>query len=820
MPAEPGLRYSLCSVLSVMLLSASVIALQLGLMRALSLTRYYHFAYLVISTALLGFGASGTCLALTFEKLRRNLLQWSLLCYLFYLVAIPVCLTIAQRLPLDVQYIFYGGKQLALLLLHNLLVFVPFFFAAVIIGIALAVFRSQATIVYGANLLGSGIGGIGALALMLLVRPTDLPIKTTALACLAALLWMISNPACLSPRVRWHTLALGAAGTACLVVSLVAGPEPRIDQYKTLAHFLRLEQQGDATRIASRYGPRAQIDVYSSPSVHVTLFAGLGATALPPDQLSVLLDGQLAGSVFAIDRAEEAAIMDHTPQSVPYRLIEKPRVLLLGEVGGANVWLAQRFGAASITVVQSNPQLLALLKGELRDTGGAVFQDQSVSVVNRHPRLFIEQTREQFDIIQIVTAEGMPAGASGLHSLNEDYLLTVEAFARCYERLSDVGCLSISRGIQMPARDNIRIFATSVAALQKAGVVHPGRHLLQRRNYLAVNTTFFKTPVTEARLASFLSACDDLLMDVDYCPGVKALDLEPINEIPGPPNGEPSYYSHAAQEILFGDSAAFYRSWVYQIEPALDDRPYFNNFFKWRSIRQFIETYGSHWFRRLELGYLVVAVTGVGVILVAFILILLPLLVLRGRRGVGPNRIPVVVHFAAIGFGFMMLEIAYMQKFTHVLGDPMYSVAATLTSLLVFAGLGSILQEKTGLTPVVRIRVASLLMLLVGGASLLVLDALMAHFVRFSVVVRFAVTVVSLFPISFFMGWFFSSAVQILKRSSQPLIPLAWGVNGFASVSAAPLALILAVSIGYSGVVLCALVCYLAAGLVSFLWRE
>ena len=155
-----SVRYSFLSIASIFLLSASIICLQLTLMRMFSLTRSYHFSYLVISTALLGFGASGTYLALGYRRIENRLATWSVVLFLLYTLSIPICLAAAQKIPIDVQHVFYSPAQLARLFLQSALVFVPFFIGALLIGLALIAFRDHATVVYGANLLGSGVGGM------------------------------------------------------------------------------------------------------------------------------------------------------------------------------------------------------------------------------------------------------------------------------------------------------------------------------------------------------------------------------------------------------------------------------------------------------------------------------------------------------------------------------------------------------------------------------------------------------------------------------------------------------------------------------------
>jgi hypothetical protein len=215
----------------------------------------------------------------------------------------------------------------------------------------------------------------------------------------------------------------------------------------------------------------------------------LSFTALspPPSQLTVYADGWAVGTVFKIDEPGEAEILDHTLMSVPYRLLDRPRVLLLGEVGGPNVWLAERWNADSVTVVNGNPQLVSLVSVDLAELSGGVFTREGIEVIVADPRLFLEAARQvNYDLIQLVSAEGMSVG--GLLAIHEDYLLTREGLAIALRRLRPGGLLAVTRQQQDPPRDNVKLLLTLAESLESLGFSDPGAHVVQLRNYLAVIT--------------------------------------------------------------------------------------------------------------------------------------------------------------------------------------------------------------------------------------------------------------------------------------------------------------------------------------------
>lgn len=811
-------HYNHWSVISIFLISIVVIALQLVLMRAISVSHYYHFTYMVISTALLGFGASGTILALWFDRFRKNFPFWNMAFLFLFLISIPVCYLTAQSLPLDTQYVLYSRRQLFLLISYNALMLLPFLFGGLVISFMLAYFKKQVPVLYGANLIGSGAGGIAALGLMALFPAYQLPVLMTILSLLALIVFFISTGG-QSQNYRIQAGCMTALAVLVSGITLWIDPPDLVDPYKDLAHFRQLEQQGDASLMTSRHGPRAQIDIYKSPTFHYTLFAGPQAASMPPPQLAVLIDGMIAAPLFTIDNQDDAGILDFTPQSLPYRLLDHPEVLLLGEVGGINVWLAKRMGAKKITVVQTNPQLIKLIKEDLSEYSGQLYSSENIEVINMDPRLYIEQTDQTYDLIQLVTGEAISAGTGGLQGLNEDYMLTTDAVVRAIEILSDDGLLSITRGIQSPPRDNIKLISLFSDALYQAGS-QPGNHLLLSRNYLAANHIVTRSPVTPGRSDKFRTEARDLQLDIEFYPGIRSDEIDQINIIEGPEGENYSYIHQAILEILSENPGPYYQEWVYHVRAPTDNSPYFHDFFKWSSLDRFIESYGEQWFQRLELGYVVLVITFVQLASMAFLLILLPLLIRRKLYRASFNKFPTLLHFFLIGTGFMFLEITFIQVFTRFLGDPIFSAAAVICSILIFSGVGSICQGMIKLPVLKRIRVAAGVICLFTLLYLIAADPFLQLFIGLGTTWRFVVTILLLFPVSFFLGWMFPSGIAVLEQNSEELIPWALAVDSFASVSAAPLAIILSMSIGFSNVILLGTGCYILAGLTSWLWLD
>jgi hypothetical protein len=793
-------------LLAVAVISASVLGLQVALMRTLSISRWHHFAYLVVSLALLGFGASGTWLGLFSSRVLPRFFPWCRGLTLGLAISVTLCFRLAEILPLNMQYILFSGKQLFFLLCYQSLIFVPFLFAGVLIGLALIRFSSSVHLVYGANLIGSGAGPIIALGLMMWLPPARIIQAAGLIIWASVFLWRSGA----RDKGRRRQLDIPLIVGLLLALDLSVLPMPmRIDPHKMLAELQRWEKQGDAQHLVTEHGARARLDVFDSPRLHYTLFAGLTAEIPPPAQSLLLMDGNTAGPIFRIEDKAEATILDHTPMSIAYRLLPNPKVLLLGETSGVNIWLARRYGASQITVVMENPQILGLFRGPLADLGGQSLKGSDLEIHLASSRHFLEYSKEKFDIIQLASAESMAAGVSGLLSLHENYLLTVEGMARCLEHLTPVGLLTITRGLQSPPRDNIKIIATLVEAMEKVGIHKPPDYLAQLRNHLAVCTLAARQPFEPMQVQALAEISDELWLDIDTLSGLDPNSRKPFNQLLGPSGSKASFFQLAANKIFSADREEFIKNWAYNVKPATDDRPYFFDFFRWRSLPRFVESYGHYWLQRLELGYVVLVISLVQIVTAAIVLLLLPLLIWTRQRTTPLSL--ALLYFLLIGFGFLALEMSLMQRFTLLMGDPLLAVGTVLSGFLFFSGCGSLCSQRWMDTPLKAIAVSGLAIALLAPLVLFLSQSLLGLVATWQTAGRFFLALSLLAPLAFLMGWPFPAGMSLLEQSSPTSLAWAWGINGFASVGAAPLTVLLAMSLGFRLVFALAVMAYLLA---------
>ncbi|MBI2956591.1 MAG: SAM-dependent methyltransferase [Acidobacteria bacterium] len=801
--------------LSLLLLSAATLAYELALMRAFSIALWHHFAYMVISIALLGFGASGTFLSLWWRRPHdasrpRNPEKAFAVLTILFALSLPSCFAVAQRIPLDPFLLLWDARQWLWLVAFYLLFFVPFFLAATAIGLLLIERAPEAPRVYFFNLLGSGLGSLLLVIFLYLVPPERVVLLIYIIALTAALLVVRVF------RAETQLLVLGLLVGGFYAFHFSDALAIRLSQYKSLSINLNLPA---AEIVAERYSPLGRVDVLRSPAFRHAPGLSLAAQATPPEQLGLFVDGEAAGALNRFDgQKAPLAFLDWATNAAPYSLGRLPgHVLVLGAGGGSDVLLALYHDSAHIDAVELNPQIIALVRDRYGEFTGGIYARPDVRLHAREARGFLESLPpgEQFDLIQISLLDSLAAATAGVHALNESYLYTVEAFGRYFEHLSPGGVLAITRWLKMPPRDTPKLFATAVAALEEHGVARPGEHLALVRSWATATLLLKHTPFTPEEIAALKQFAEERLFDLDYYPGITPEETNRFNRLAR------SYYYEAAVEILAGGERrqAFFRDYPFHLRPARDDRPYFDHFFRWRALPLLLRTYGRQWLPFLEWGYLILVATLVQVAVISFALILLPLLLARrGQADVPPesrrgSRAHIFLFFLAIGLGFLFIEIVLIQKFTFFLANPIYAIAVVLAGVLMWSGLGSLsllLVRRSPRLPRVCTAIAALSL-----AATFLLPVLLPALIGLPTAARVAISLALMMPLAFLMGMPFPLAWQRVEASRAKWLAWAWGINGCASVVAAVLATLLAISFGFRFVFLCAAALYLLAALAA-----
>jgi spermidine synthase len=784
-------------ILAVVLVSAAVLGFEISLMRLLLVASWHHFAFLVISVALLGFGASGTALLLgrSWALGRgKHLLFWLIL---GAAAAMPLSAAVAQHIPIEARIApAVVWRQVAWWILYWGVLTVPFFLGAAAVGLALMLAPGRTGAVYGANLLGSAAGALLAPVAMSGLPPELLPV----------IMGLVAFVGAAGLRLRWALLAWLVVVGGWLWIDR---PHVRVDPFKYMAGIDRLLDQGSVYRNGLRYGPRATVGAYSGEALHDLPFLSVGR--VPPPISVLLADGHLAGSVLNVTSPQAAEVVDGTLMAFPYVFAgDRPRVALLGETGGANVWLAVRRGAPGVHFVQPDANLVSLLRTSLKGIGGEVLDLPQVRLHVAEPRHFMEHTAESFDLIQLVGLEGSAAGSGGVGGLGQDHLVTVQGISACLDRLGPDGLLAVTRGIQTPPRDNVKLLVTFVEALRRRDVGSPQQHVVIVRDYLGVCTVLKASPWTPAELQRVRALCRERQLTPVWFDGVRAEELNRPDALEPAPDGIGDYYHFAARRLFSSGAAQFIGDWAFDVRAPTDDRPYFRDFCKLRSLGAMRRAYGELWLTRTEVAFLFVlaAIVIVGIAGAAATVGPLRLLGIRRLRGRGPT----AVYFGCLGLGYLLLEMIWLSRLTFLIGDPVRAAAVTICGFLLFSGLGSLTTQRVRRDRVRVLHRAVGLLLVLGLVETAALPFMAAAAGALPVAGRSAVALAAIAPLAYAMG--FPMPMGLQRLSGSGLVPWAWGINGFASVLAAPLAMAVAMTWGYHVVAAGALAVYAVAGLV------
>jgi len=794
--------------------SASVLAYEILLMRLLSIGFWHQFAYMVISLALLGFGAAGSLLFLAFERIRRRLDEWLVAASGGTAISFSLAYSLSQKVGLDPLQLVWQDIEWLKMLATYLLMAVPFFLAGLIVGMVLTAAGERAHLMYAADLSGAAFGASAVVPALFLGPPWVLLPAPGILVLAAAGVYALGT----ERRLRGAVAVLLSAGLLAASY-LIFPPIPRIHHTKALPMALAFP---DARVEAERAGPLGMIHVVGSsllrevPGLSLNFGIDEPKEASLPPQKEIFVDGDPLGPITRFGgRLEELAYLDFTGQALPYYVRGPENLLVIGTGGGTDVLLGLRHRVSRIVALEANRQVADLLKGPFARFSGDLYSRPEVSLELLEARQYLQASRERFDLIQMSLLDSFVSSAGGLHAATESYLYTMEALDLYLSRLSGRGVLSLTQWSKLPPRDSLRLLATAMAVLGKMqGVDRPDRHILFIRSWKTATILISRVSFSREEIARAIRFCDERSFDLAFFGGMKAEMANRYDILEEP------YYFEGARALSGPEAKTFLNEYIFDLSPTTDDRPYFSHFFRWDKALTLFRHLRREWFPLVDSGYVFVAATLVQAVVAGAGLILLPLVFVRRIRGrsVPREAVPgtrdifaVLIYFGSIGLGFMFLEMAFLPRFHLLLAHPIYSAAVVLSAILFFAGCGSIgvrvFEER--ISWFLWLPLAGLFVWT--GLEILEGDRLFSEAMAWPFLGRTALTVGLISIPSFLLGWPFPSGFRATMRLFPSLGPWAWGINGCASVIGAVLGKALAMGIGFRALMGLALVLYLLA---------
>jgi spermidine synthase len=787
---------------AIFLQSAVGIAYEIALTRVFSIGQWHHFAYMIISMAMLGFAASGAVLGLLRERVRGFETEIFRAAALLVPVSLVACYTVSQQIPFETLELASQPRQIGYLLLLYIVLAVPFFTVSTCIAVAFLLEPRRVGRVYFFSMLGSGIGAATIVGLMFAAPVAALPYFLAAAAAVAFLFSSLNARA-------W--LAGGLAiliGAAALVAAFGTTPV-RISEYKGLSYALRLP---DAKVVVRARSPLSELTAVSSELIRETpgQISGYAMSehGALPEQIGLYFDGGAVSPVHRFDGSlAPFAFLDYVTSALPYQLVARPRVLVIGAGGGTEVLNGLLHGAIGVTALEVDPSVVSVVSEALSGFSGGLYRRSDVRVVVAEGRGFLESHPDSYDVIQIALLDSFSTSAAGLYALSESYLYTREAVALYLDRLSERGVLSITRWLKTPPRDAIKLFATAVEALEASGAEAPWQHLVFIRSWNTATVVVSRSPLTESQVRSIRDFAEARGFDRVFHPGIDETEANRYTVL------DQAIYYRTARQILFGERQRLFRDYPFYVVPATDGRPYFFRFFKWRSLPALLDALGRDVVNFLEWGYLILALTVVQAALASLAFVLLPL-GLFGNRASG-GRGWTVLYFGGLGLSYMFLEIAFIQRFMLFLAYPLYAVAVVLTAFLLFSGLGSLFADRRSGGRGAVMPAARLVGLAVAGITAsvalyaVVLPTVFGASAAWPDAWKIVISLLLLAPLAFLMGIPFPAGLQLVSDRRDLLVPWAWGVNGATSVVGAALAALAAVHIGFGGVIAIAVAVYI-----------
>lgn len=759
------------------LASFAALLLELALTRLFSVVLFYHFAFLAISIALLGLGAGGVFAYLWKAQLATVATRTLAfrLCLLNSILILGV-LEVVLHIPVSLDVATWNFLRLTALYLTAA---IPFFLTGLLFSAVFARETRRIPKLYGADLCGGALACIAIVPLLNWVGgPNAILVAGIALACSAAI-WADSAPR------RRNAAVLGGA----LILIIAANHSGRlIDVVYAKGKF-----RNPAWVEFARWNALSRVEVDNQGQAK--------AIVIDADASTYIMNADVSRWH---DTGWEKALMS-APPALANVLRPHGDFAIIGPGGGVDVLRAVANGSHSVTGIEINPIIATtIMRGRYADYAQHLYQRPDVQIHVTDGRSYLRATPQIFDVVQMTLVDTWASTAAGAFALSENNLYTVEAFKEYFDHLRPDGMIAITRWEFRQPREALRVVSVAMEALHRLGVVHPQRNFIVAAQgplnedgipvaVLSKKSSF--TSQEEAAVLEHLKNYPDL--HLLYAPS--ATGSNPFSAL-----------------ITSNDPYRFARTYAYNVSPVTDNAPFF--FFTLKADQILSERglhHGIDW--KVNLGVLVLLLVLVISVMAVLLFLILPLLLKRSQKS---SPLP-LFYFVSVGLGYILVEIAFIQRFVLFLGHPTYALTVVIFLLLLSSGIGSLLS-RIWLPRADLAWMPLLLVLAVLVIDVIFLPGRLAALVGLPFGYRLLISGVLLVPLGFLMGMPFPTGLRALaaSRNSEPSpgaatgensIEWAWAMNAAASVLGSVLAMLIAIQLGLTITLACGAVAYLLA---------
>jgi hypothetical protein len=764
--------------LGVALTTLSTLILELSLTRIFSVVFYYHFAFLAISIALFGLGAGGLFSYLVAGRGGNIFYKLGVLAVVNS-VAVLASLAFILTRPGELGNLTLAGVYFASAL--------PFFFSGAVVSIAVAEAIQRVDRVYFFDLLGAAGGCLLLVPFLNYFGGPNTVIAASVLLAVSAAVWYN-----LAGTLRGRA---GAVTLALVFVALMAfnGKSHLIDIRYAKGH--RIGQEAFV-----RWNPISRIALLNPKSSDPEIVIDADAsTGIPTFDLEHLTEKQRANLL-------------HEGPGFPYMLRPGAKTLVIGPGGGWDVARSLTGGSKDVTAVEINPIIAhTIMQQRFADLSHRLYFRPEVHLFVEDGRSFVRRSPEKYQVLQATLVDTWASTAAGAFALSENNLYTTDAFRDYLNHLTDDGLMVFTRWGFEPPRESLRLLSLAIGALGQVGESDAWKHIVVLRDqtqninaFGALDTVLiFRKPLGDADVAGVKSALSLTKLRALYLPG----DV-PSNEF--------------GELLKSADPNTFWRNYRYNVTPVDDDRPFFFYTVQPRDVLNFLKQGGLSADYKINRALpLLFEVLGISVLAIIVVLAFPPLLLgekLPAEKGVRSF----LLYFVCIGAGYILIQVALIQKFVLFLGHPTYALTVIVFSMLISSGLGSYCSRRLTGDPNDTRRLSAVLVgVAVTVSALAYLAAPVSEFgVGWPLPLKALVTVCMIAPAGFLMGIPFPTGLTRLERSFPQAVRWAWALNAAASVLGSVAAICLAIYIGLRATVLMGALLYLAALTVVLLRKS
>ena len=797
-------RAALSTLAPLFLVSLATVGFEIALTRYFAVAKWSEYGYWVISIVLAGFAFSGVVMALGRDFFARHGSG--------LLAVLPVALILAAAAgfhlvtvnpfnPLQLQNPATFGVQLWNIAGYYAVLLPFFFLSGLYISLCFVLNDEDVGRVYGFDLTGAGVGALAVLGLMAVVHPFRL------VPCLLA---PLALAAVFAPVRRLAVIGVALAALAGGAALLLLGGQADFNDFKAIYAPLHVP---DSQVVAQRESPRGLYmlldDFTERVDTDLSNNAGMLGIAGPPQSFGLYRDGNRLASL--PKGQPEAGYAAATLAALPYVLRPHARVLLAGTSGGFRVAELRALGAGEILALEPEPVLLAALR---QGFGPSPPLELPAGVrISREGPIAATRDGGTWDVIDLSSdfLDGAEANASAF---------TAEAIAFYLRALAPGGIVSMPVSIREFPAYAVRMLATVRAGLDLAGIGDASAHVMVIRSAWNVRVLVSNARFGADRIAAAKQFCDERSFDISFYPGIDiaAARAGIYNDLPAVSfeqgevtsgDGPHDAIADEALAVLQGRPTA--SGAAFDLAPATLDRPSFYAVLRLSGLGTILKRIEV--LPQAELGPLVNLAVLAQAVVVALVVLAVPLLGGRRFRAGGPGAVRAAVYFAALGLGFLAIEIVMIERASFYLNDRTTGFALVLSGMLVFSGLGSMLSGRFEGRERLGAVLAGLVVAAWCAAGVAGLQHLLVATMDLPFLARAAIVLALLAPASLALGMPFPLGLSRMGHTG--FLPWAWGLNGAFSVVATPLANLIATKAGFDRVLLLALLLYVGA-ILSF----